>query len=76
MISKFEVLDLNRAVAAYLTTGDWQTYSEHRERALKSEWGRIAAGFPGTPDQPIWTFLRGVAAYDPCHIGSNSQNLY
>ena len=60
-----EVLELNRAVAEYLTTGDWQTYSEHRERALKSEWGRIAAGFPGTPDQPIWTFLRGVAAYDP-----------
>ena len=60
-----EVLELNRAVAEYLTTGDWQTYSEHRETALKSEWGRIAAGFPGTPDLPIWTFLRGVAAYDP-----------
>jgi uncharacterized protein len=60
-----EVLHLNRAVAEYLTTGDWEKYAKHRERALKSEWAKIAAGFPGSPDLPIWTFLRGVAAYDP-----------
>lgn len=60
-----EVLELNRAVAQYLTTGDWQRYAKHREKAMKSEWNKIAAGFPGAPDLPIWTFLRGVANYDP-----------
>lgn len=60
-----EVLELNRAAAEYLVTGDWGKYARQRERALKSEWGKLAAGFPGSPDLPIWTFLRGVAAYDP-----------
>lgn len=60
-----EVLDLNRAVAEYLTTGNWEKYAKHRERAVNSEWGKIASGFPGSPDLPIWTFLRGVMAYDP-----------
>jgi uncharacterized protein len=60
-----EVLELNRAVAQYLTTGDWHKYAKHRDKALKSEWGKIAAGFPATPDLPIWTFLRGVATFDP-----------
>jgi pimeloyl-ACP methyl ester carboxylesterase len=25
----------------------------------------VAAGFPGSPDAPIWEFLRKVGAYDP-----------
>ena len=60
-----EVLALNRAVAEYLTTGDWEPYRQARERALASEWRAIAAGFPGSPDLPIWTFFRGVAGFDP-----------
>jgi len=60
-----EVLELNRAAAEYLVTGNWEKYARQRERALKSEWGKLAAGFPGSPDLAIWTFLRGVAAYDP-----------
>lgn len=60
-----EVLELNRAAAAYTTTGNWANYTKLREEGLKSPWSRIAAGFPGSPDLPIWTFLRGVGAYDP-----------
>lgn len=60
-----EVLALNRAVARYLTTGDWEAYDRARKRALETPWRQIAAGFPGSPDLPIWTFFRSVAAYDP-----------
>lgn len=60
-----EVLELNRAAAEYLATGDWERYRLARERGLGRPWKPIAEGFPGTPDSPIWTFLRGVAAYDP-----------
>lgn len=60
-----EVLELNRAAAAYATTGNWANYMKLREEALKSPWSKIAAGFPGSPDLPVWTFLRGVGAYDP-----------
>jgi dipeptidyl aminopeptidase/acylaminoacyl peptidase len=60
-----EVLELNRAVAEYLATGDWERYRRARERALERPWKQIAAGFPDSPDLPIWTFFRGVAAYDP-----------
>ncbi len=60
-----EVLELNRAVARYLTTGDWEHYSSLRQRALQGPWKNIAAGFPASPDQPIWSFLRSVATFDP-----------
>lgn len=60
-----EVLSLNRAAAEYLATGNWDKYAKARESALKSSWSKIAAGFPGSSDLPIWTFLRGVAHYDP-----------
>jgi uncharacterized protein len=60
-----EVLELNRAVGEYLITGDWERYRRARERGLERPWKQIAAGFPGAPDLPVWTFLRGVAAYDP-----------
>jgi uncharacterized protein len=60
-----EVLALNRAVARYLTTGDWEAYDRARKRALETPWRQIAAGFPGSPDLPIWTFFRQAAGYDP-----------
>ncbi len=60
-----EVLELNRAVAEYLLTGAWERYRQARERALQRPWGKIAAGFPDSPDLPLWTFFRGVAGYDP-----------
>ncbi|HEX9944078.1 MAG TPA: alpha/beta fold hydrolase [Thermoanaerobaculia bacterium] len=60
-----EVLELNRAVAEYLATGDWERYRRARERGRERPWRAIAEGFPGSPDLPIWTFFRGVAAYDP-----------
>jgi TolB protein len=60
-----EVLELNRAAGEYLITGNWEKYAKLRDRALNSAWREIAEGFPGSPDLPIWKFLRGVAAYDP-----------
>ena len=59
------MLELNRAAAAYATTGNWANYAKLREQALKSPWSKIAAGFPSSPDLPIWSFLRGVGSYDP-----------
>jgi len=60
-----EVLALNRAAGEYLLTGDWASYERARTRGVQSEWGAVAAGFPDTPDAPIWTFLRGVVDYSP-----------
>lgn len=60
-----EVLTVNLAALRYLTTGNWEQYARAREHALESGAREIAAGFPTTPDQPIWTFLRSVATYDP-----------
>lgn len=60
-----EVIRVNMAAVRYLTTGDWDQYAQARERALRTGAQRIAAGFPASPNEPIWTFLRAVAAYDP-----------
>jgi dipeptidyl aminopeptidase/acylaminoacyl peptidase len=60
-----EVLALNQAAARYMLTGDWSQYAAARDRALGTPWSRIAAGFPGASDLPIWTFLRKSAAFDP-----------
>ncbi len=60
-----EALDLNRAVARYLTTGNWDAYDRALRRAVTTTWKRVAEGFPASPELPIWTFLRGVADYDP-----------
>jgi pimeloyl-ACP methyl ester carboxylesterase len=60
-----EVLALNKAAAKYLLTGEWSQYAAARNRALTTPWSPIAAGFPASPDLPIWTFLRKSAAFDP-----------
>lgn len=60
-----EVIRVNLAAVRYLTAGNWEQYAQARERALQTGARRIAAGFPASPDAPIWTFLRAVAAYDP-----------
>jgi dipeptidyl aminopeptidase/acylaminoacyl peptidase len=60
-----EVLLLNRATGEYLITGDWARYRAARDAALQTPWRQIAEGFPGSPDNPIWTFLRGVGQFDP-----------
>lgn len=60
-----EVLKLNRATGEYLITGDWARYRAARDSGLQTPWRQIAEGFPGSPDIPIWTFLRGVGQFDP-----------
>jgi hypothetical protein len=60
-----EVVRLNAAAGKYLTTGDWDQYARARARVLETEARTIAAGFPAAAHEPIWTFLRAVAAYDP-----------
>lgn len=60
-----EVLEVHRLAGRYLMNGEWDAYAEARERGLESPWGEIAAGFPGERDDPIWTFLRRVASFDP-----------
>jgi uncharacterized protein len=60
-----EVLALDAAAGRYAGGGAWEPYARLRERALTGPWAKIAAGFPSHPDQPIWTFLRSVFAFDP-----------
>ncbi len=60
-----EVIGLNLAAVRYLTTGNWEQYARARERALGTGAREIAEGFPASADEPIWTFYRSVAAYDP-----------
>lgn len=59
------VLELNRAAGRYALRGDWEPYAALRARALESEAKPVAAGFPDTRDHPKWTFIRGVATFDP-----------
>ncbi len=63
--SVMKVLELNRRAAEFLTTGDWEQYANARRRALQTQWHEVAAGFPDSPELPIWTFLRKVAFFDP-----------
>lgn len=60
-----EVLKLNNVAGEYLKNGNWEKYSKLREQALHSEWKNIAAGFPNSPNHPIWIFLRRVFDFDP-----------
>lgn len=60
-----EVLELNRAAGEYAATGDWTPYARARDRGMETAWAKIAEGFPGEPDQPIWTFIRKNVAFDP-----------
>lgn len=60
-----EVLELNRAAGRYLLTGEWEPYADVRARALQGASAKIAAGFPASPDTPVWTFLRSVGQFDP-----------
>ncbi len=64
-LSVQELIRLNAAIAKYLTTSNWEQYARARARALETDGRKIAAGFPTSANEPIWTFLRAVAAYDP-----------
>ena len=60
-----EIVQLNLAALRFLTTGRWEQYASAREHALETPAREVAAGFPGSADEPIWTFLRSVVTYDP-----------
>jgi dipeptidyl aminopeptidase/acylaminoacyl peptidase len=59
------VLALHRATGRYLAGGDWEAYARVRAAAMRTPAAKIAEGYPGSPDAPIWTFLRKVSAFDP-----------
>lgn len=59
------VLELNRAAGEFVAAGEWEPYAEMRRDGMASSWGAIAEGFPGERDQPIWTFIRKNADFDP-----------
>lgn len=60
-----EIVQLNLAALRFLTTGRWEQYARAREHALETTAREVAVGFPASADEPIWTFLRSVATYDP-----------
>ncbi len=59
------MLELNRLAGRYGLSGEWGPYAQARERALQTPWKAIAAGFPASAEDPIWTFLRAVGDFDP-----------
>lgn len=59
------VVQLNRAAGRYLLGGPWSDYAAVRADALASAARPVAAGFPESPNAPIWEFLRKVGSYDP-----------
>lgn len=59
------VLELNSAAGRYGLTGEWEPYAALREAGLQTEARPVVAGFPATPEDPKWSFIRGVGAYDP-----------
>jgi dipeptidyl aminopeptidase/acylaminoacyl peptidase len=60
-----EVVRLNLAALRYLTTDNWDDYAAVRGRVLQTRAREIAAGFPSSPDEAIWKFLRSVVDFDP-----------
>ena len=59
------VLEIQRRAERYVETGDWGPYAAARQAAAGEPWAEIAAGFPDTPDAPIWDWIRLNASYDP-----------
>lgn len=62
------VLRVNRAALRYITRGDWATYNDARRELLHGPTRAIAEGFPDTPDQPVWEFLRSAIDHDPLYF--------
>ena len=60
-----DIIRLNAAAVRYASTGDWAQYEATRKQVLATDAREIAAGFPASPDLPIWTFYQRVADYDP-----------
>jgi hypothetical protein len=59
------VLEIQSLAERYVGTGDWDSYAAALETAADQPWAEIAAGFPDTPDAPIWGWIRLNASYDP-----------
>jgi hypothetical protein len=59
------VLEIQRLAEQYVQSGTWEPYAEALEAAADEPWAEIAAGFPDTPDSPIWDWIRLNAWYDP-----------
>lgn len=59
------VLEIQRLAERYVQTGAWDPYADALAAAEGTPWAEIAAGYPGTPDAPIWDWIRLNALYDP-----------
>jgi hypothetical protein len=59
------VLEIQRLAEQYVETGAWDPYAEALEAAEGKPWAEIAAGFPDTPEAPIWDWIRLNVWYDP-----------
>ena len=59
------VVEIQRRAEGYVETGEWEPYAEAIAAAEGKPWQEIAAGFPESPDSPIWTWVRLNGTYDP-----------
>ncbi len=59
------VLYIQRAAERYVETDEWDPYAAELDAAEGTPWAEVAAGFPQSPDSPVWTWARLNGAYDP-----------
>lgn len=59
------ILAIQRAAERWVETGEWDPYATTLDAAEGTPWAEVAAGFPRSPDSPVWTWARLNGAYDP-----------
>lgn len=59
------VLEIQHLAERYVESGEWEPYAVALRQAEGSAIARIAAGFPQTPDSPVWSWARLNGYYDP-----------
>lgn len=60
-----QVLELNQAAARFAHTGRWEPYGRLLDEAVRGPWAPLARGFPQSPDEPRWEFIRNVMDFGP-----------
>lgn len=60
-----EIMEIQRLAEVYVEGGEWEPYVRALEAAGMGAAAEVAAGFPQTPESPVWTWARLNGTYDP-----------
>lgn len=59
------IMEIQRLAEQYVESGEWEPYALALEAAAGGSAASVAAGFPQTPESPVWTWARLNGWYDP-----------